>query len=51
MSNIVSKNPTNLSDVIVELPAATSDEIVAAAKRAKTAQKHGQQCPHQLVVE
>lgn len=39
MSNIVSKNPTNLSDVIVELPAATSDEIVAAAKRAKAAQK------------
>lgn len=39
MSNIVSKNPSNLSDVIVELPAATSDEIVAAAKRAKAAQK------------
>ena len=39
MSTFKSLNPTNLSDVVVETKLATADDIAAAARRAKAAQK------------
>jgi len=39
MATLISQNPSNLDDVVLELPAASVDEIVDAAKRAKAAQK------------
>ncbi len=38
MSTFVSTNPSNLSDVVTEVPAATAADIVDAARRAKAAQ-------------
>lgn len=38
MSVFVSTNPTRISDVVAKVPAATSADVVAAAKRAKAAQ-------------
>jgi aldehyde dehydrogenase (NAD+) len=39
VSTFKSLNPTNLSDVVVETKLATADDIAAAARRAKAAQK------------
>ena len=39
MSTFVSTNPTNISDVVAEVPAASVSDIVEAARRAKAAQK------------
>lgn len=39
VATLISQNPSNLADVVLEFPAASVNEIVDAAKRAKAAQK------------
>jgi len=39
VSTFVSTNPSNISDVVATVPAASADDILAAATRAKEAQK------------
>ena len=45
VSTIKSLNPTNLSDVVIETKLATADDIAAAARRAKAAQKSWAKMP------
>ena len=39
MSTFISTNPSNFSEVVAEVPAASADDIVAALRKAKDAQK------------